>query len=489
MGLMPDNPVAAMRERIAAVQDLLAGSTVTVEGERFGLDAVSITHGPTAHVPITLGVMGPKMLQLAGELADVTLFAATAGVGYFRYATSEVGTGLERAGRSPEDMAYSTIALACADRDGAAARDKGRPVLASFLAEFSSMNTFRAYGISDQLPSIVDRGGAAAVEAEMPDQWLEDLALVGTPEEVLKRRAAGSEPASARLRSSFQTSRRARSPDSWPRRSFPRSRSRPLGRRQVASSPVVSDIVYDRVGSDTAFRLLVVNPNSDVAVTGSLRATSIAALPVGSVVTGMTCTDSPLVLESAADSVRAASQVLAVVQARSDSTDAVFVGCFGDPVVAALREVTGGPVVGLGEVALTEACLTASRFGLLTTLRLGVPGLWAQLERAGLAARCGGVRPVFSGESGHEGASLESLVGPAHDPVSDAADGVVLACAVFASLGDELSTRIGAPVFDGVGFGASLAFSLWASGRRRDGARDGGARRDGARGTSSTPRD
>ena len=187
MGLMPDNPVAAMRERISSLQELLTGRTVTFEGENFALDAVGISHPATADVPMTMGVMGPRMLQLAGELADVTLFAATAGLEYFRYAMGEVGIGLQRAGRRPEDMAYSTVALACVDHDGTKARENARPVLASFLAEFASMNTFRAYGISEQLAAILERGGEAAVAAEMPDAWLEDLALVGTPDEVAEK--------------------------------------------------------------------------------------------------------------------------------------------------------------------------------------------------------------------------------------------------------------------------------------------------------------
>ena len=74
MGIMPGAPVAAMRERISALQRLLTGEVVTFEGEHVSLDAVGITHFATADVPITMGVMGPQMLQLAGELADVTLF-------------------------------------------------------------------------------------------------------------------------------------------------------------------------------------------------------------------------------------------------------------------------------------------------------------------------------------------------------------------------------------------------------------------------------
>jgi alkanesulfonate monooxygenase SsuD/methylene tetrahydromethanopterin reductase-like flavin-dependent oxidoreductase (luciferase family) len=42
-----------------------------------------------------------------------------------------------------------------------------------------------AYGISDQLTALIERHGAEAVADEMPDEWLEDLTLVGTPAEVV----------------------------------------------------------------------------------------------------------------------------------------------------------------------------------------------------------------------------------------------------------------------------------------------------------------
>lgn len=187
MGLMPEKPVGAMRECVSSVRRLLDGETVSLDGKAFKLDEIGIAHKPSEKVPITLGVMGEMMLRLAGQLADATLFPATAGLDYFRYAIAQVQLGLEKAARPPEAMAYSTIALACVDRDGEKARNRARPIMGSFLAEFASMNTITAYGISEELTSILDRGGADAAATEMPDRWLEDLALVGTPEEVAEK--------------------------------------------------------------------------------------------------------------------------------------------------------------------------------------------------------------------------------------------------------------------------------------------------------------
>jgi 5,10-methylenetetrahydromethanopterin reductase len=187
MGILPEKPVTALRESVTSVQRLLAGETVTLEGRQFNLDAIGLTHPAVERVPITLGVMGPMLLELSGEIADGTLFGAAAGLEYFRFAMAQVEKGLAKAERSADSMAYSTVALTCVQHDGAAARAAARPILASFLGEFGVNILTDAYGISEQLTEILERGGPDAVAAEMPDEWLEDLTLVGTPAEVVEK--------------------------------------------------------------------------------------------------------------------------------------------------------------------------------------------------------------------------------------------------------------------------------------------------------------
>jgi 5,10-methylenetetrahydromethanopterin reductase len=187
MGILPAKPVTALRESVTSVQRLLAGETVTLEGAEFNLDAIAITHPALEHVPITLGVMGPMLLELSGQIADGTLFGALAGVDFFRWAMAQVEKGLATAGRPAESMAYSTVALTLVDRDGAKARAAARPILASFLGEFGVNTLTDAYGISEQVTEILERGGPEAMEAEMPGEWLEDLTLVGTPAEVVEK--------------------------------------------------------------------------------------------------------------------------------------------------------------------------------------------------------------------------------------------------------------------------------------------------------------
>jgi allantoin racemase len=221
-----------------------------------------------------------------------------------------------------------------------------------------------------------------------------------------------------------------------------------------------------------SFRLSVINPNSDSAVTEYLRLATARVLPGGSAVDAVDCPESPLVIETALDDVLAAPAVVAAAAAAGDP-DAFLVGCFGDPAVSALRELTAAPVVGLGEAALVEASLVTSRFGVITTLERGIPALWSQLDRAGVAGACAGIRSVESAagtgpEPGEEGGEelLSRLAWQGRRLLADGADGLVLACAGFGRCRERLAAALDVPVCDGIGVGACLAYGLFASGVR-----------------------
>jgi allantoin racemase len=234
------------------------------------------------------------------------------------------------------------------------------------------------------------------------------------------------------------------------------------------------------------FRLTVINPNSDPAVTAYLREASARVLPADSVVEAVDCPDGPRVIETALDSVLAAPRVVAAA-ARAGEPDGFVVGCFGGPAVAALRELGAAPVIGLGAAALAEVSIVAARFGVITTLERGIPALWAQLEDAGVAGACAGIRSVEAaadvepgtdasdeletaaaddGEPEGDGDLLARLIGRGRLLLADGADGLVLACAGFAHCSERLAARLDVPVCDGIGAAAALVHGLWASGVR-----------------------
>jgi 5,10-methylenetetrahydromethanopterin reductase len=74
VGLTHGKPLAAVRETVTAIRGLLAGERVPLDGEflHWGEEAYLRFRAPRV-TPIYLGAMGPRMLQLAGEIADGVL--------------------------------------------------------------------------------------------------------------------------------------------------------------------------------------------------------------------------------------------------------------------------------------------------------------------------------------------------------------------------------------------------------------------------------
>jgi len=102
-------------------------------------------------------------------------------------------------------------------------------------------------------------------------------------------------------------------------------------------------------------KLLVLNPNTTAAMTDKAVAEVRRLAPAHWAVRGVTATTGCEVIASRASFVTGAWAALETLRAQDDWADAVLLACFGDPGLAALREVSAVPVIGMAEAALREA--------------------------------------------------------------------------------------------------------------------------------------
>jgi alkanesulfonate monooxygenase SsuD/methylene tetrahydromethanopterin reductase-like flavin-dependent oxidoreductase (luciferase family) len=181
MGLHPTSMVGALRECVTAVRLALAGESVTSAGSYFYLDRISLAYPPKEPLPIFLGVAGPRLLELSGEIGDGTVLGLNSPIEYIRWAQDSIAIGAKRAGRtgSHRITCFATFSLAPNARE---ARGSARGVISEYLALSGRNAMTDAYGISDELSDMIARGGPDTVEQEMPDQWVDDLAIVGDPD-------------------------------------------------------------------------------------------------------------------------------------------------------------------------------------------------------------------------------------------------------------------------------------------------------------------
>ncbi len=69
MGIDRAAPLGVARETIEILRRLWTGETVKWSGQRYSLDRARLAMG-AQHIPIWLAARGPRMLELAGEMAD-----------------------------------------------------------------------------------------------------------------------------------------------------------------------------------------------------------------------------------------------------------------------------------------------------------------------------------------------------------------------------------------------------------------------------------
>ena len=103
-GLPYDRPLTRVRESVALLRQIFAGEKSDFTGVTLRSRGFRLKEQLTAPIPIYLGAMGPKMLQLAGEIADGIIFNDFTPPDRLDWALQQVDIGAKRRGRRVEDL-------------------------------------------------------------------------------------------------------------------------------------------------------------------------------------------------------------------------------------------------------------------------------------------------------------------------------------------------------------------------------------------------
>lgn len=115
--------------------------------------------------------------------------------------------------------------------------------------------------------------------------------------------------------------------------------------------------------------ILVINPNASEAMTESIRRTVEAYVSPGIAAEVIRTPGAPKVLESFKDYTQAGWEVLAMMDRLPLANyDGILLACFGDPCLAALKEASSVPLVGIAEASMAMALLIGYKFSILAAV-------------------------------------------------------------------------------------------------------------------------
>lgn len=199
-------PLQRTRETIAIIRKAFSGERVAHDGEIYRLPlpggegkALAIGRRPPGDIPIYLATLGPKNLELTGELADgwigTSFFPEQAEIS-FRH----IAAGAARAGRSLADLDLQTSAGSVAFTDDEAELTRliaaRKPGVAFYLGAMGSAETnfyndaWRRAGQEEVARDVqrlwLDRQHSAAA-ARIPDDLILRCNLIGNEAQVRER--------------------------------------------------------------------------------------------------------------------------------------------------------------------------------------------------------------------------------------------------------------------------------------------------------------
>lgn len=193
VGINRNKHLLAMREVLTTTRKLLNMERVTYRGEFVTLRDISldIQSGRTEprRIPLYIGAIGPKMIALAGEIADGILLNYLVSPQYNEMALNQLDIGAQKGGRSIHSIERPQLIVCSVNTDRSKAINAARKLVTQYIVQQPQL--MRANGVPqsliDDLSQVVsnpaDKSQISYAQRLVSDDIVQLVTASGTPEE------------------------------------------------------------------------------------------------------------------------------------------------------------------------------------------------------------------------------------------------------------------------------------------------------------------
>jgi len=176
-GMSFDKPVRHMREYLEILMPLVRGESVSYKGETLTFNGGVGVQGATPF-PVLIAALGPKMLALAGSLADGTITWMTGPATLERHTIPTISKAAEQAGRPAPRVAVGLPVCVTDDPDGA--RERAGKVFSIYdtLPSYKAMLDREGAGGPADVAIVGDEAAVRGELERLADIGVTDLAAV-----------------------------------------------------------------------------------------------------------------------------------------------------------------------------------------------------------------------------------------------------------------------------------------------------------------------
>jgi Asp/Glu/hydantoin racemase len=210
--------------------------------------------------------------------------------------------------------------------------------------------------------------------------------------------------------------------------------------------------------------ILLINPNTTRSITSLVLRTARTFASKGTRLRARTGAFGPRYIASRVGYAIAGHAAVDAYAADRGAKDAIVLACFGDPGLAALREIAAVPVVGMADASVLQACAVGERFSIVTGGERWKAMLEEFVAQRGLMGRLASVRTVAptGADIARDPKAAMKLLADGCNACArdDGADVVILGGAGLAGLAARLKPMVEAPLLDGVACAIAQAEAL-----------------------------
>jgi 5,10-methylenetetrahydromethanopterin reductase len=182
----PEKPVRVIREYVEALRALWAGETVEQEGAIWQLRGARLAFRPPGDIPIFVASTGPRVLNLAGRIADGVLFSGGLSLAFTKRCAEFANEGMAKAGRKPGEVRKAGFVYFSCTEDGTTAIEANKRKLAFLFRNSAQAENIASVGIPIDHEAIVDlvrRRELDRAARLVPSEAVAQFSVAGTPDQ------------------------------------------------------------------------------------------------------------------------------------------------------------------------------------------------------------------------------------------------------------------------------------------------------------------
>lgn len=195
-GVERSRPAVAVREAVEVVRLLLDGQRVTYDGVHVRMHDAQLDFTAQRQVPIYIAARGPRLLELAGRIADGAIIGGFASDEGIAHARDLIGRGLERSKRNWSDIdLVAWLYTSVADDTETARRAVSRLVATSLVTSREILDSL-GLDLPRELRDCLDASGWSVASPSidecsrhLSDEIIDAFSVAGTPSECARKLA------------------------------------------------------------------------------------------------------------------------------------------------------------------------------------------------------------------------------------------------------------------------------------------------------------